>query len=60
MLCGFFLEEPDDADCKVGEYGDQDEPEKVIGQHGQTDCQQDKGQKDSDDSETVEEFDDAF
>ena len=60
LLCGFFLEDFDDADDKVGEYGNQDEPEQVIGQHGQTDCQQDKGQKDCDDSETVEESDDAF
>ena len=44
----------------MGEQGDQQEPEQVIGQHGQTDRQQDKGQKDRDDSESVEEFDDSF
>jgi hypothetical protein len=44
----------------VGEYGDQDDPEQVIGQHGQTDCQKDKGQKDGNDSKTVEESDDPF
>ena len=60
MLCGFFLEEPDDADNEVGEYGNQDEPEQVIGQHGQTDGQKDKGQKDGDDSETVESFNNSF
>ena len=60
LLCGFFLEESDDAEGKVGEYGDQDEPEQVIGQYCQTDCQKDKGQKDGDDPETVEEFDDSF
>ena len=60
LLCGFFLEEPDDADGKMGEYGNQQEPEQVIGQHDQTDCQQDKGQKDRDDSETVESLNDSF
>ena len=35
-------------------------PEQVIGQHGQTDCQKDKGQKDGNDSEPVEEFYDSF
>jgi hypothetical protein len=30
FLCGFFLEDFDDADGKVGEYGDQDDPEQVI------------------------------
>jgi len=44
----------------VGEYGNQQEPEQVIRQHGQTDCQQDKGQKDCDDPEPVEGFDDSF
>ena len=44
----------------MGEYGDQDDPEQVIGQHGETDCQQDKGQKDRDDPKPVEVSDDAF
>ena len=44
----------------MGENGNQDEPEQVIWQHGQTDCQQDKGQKDRDDSKPVEESYEAF
>jgi hypothetical protein len=44
----------------MGEYGDQDDPEQVIGQHGQTDCQKDKGQKDGDDPEPVKGLDYSF
>jgi hypothetical protein len=60
FLCGFFLEDFDDADGKVGEYGDQDDPEQLIRYHGQTDCQQDKGQKDGDDTKSIEEFYDTL
>ncbi len=38
----------------------QDDPEQVIGQHGQTDCQKDKWQKDCDDPEPVKEFNESF
>ena len=44
----------------MGENGDQQEPEQVIGQHGQTDCQKDKRQKDCNDPKPVEVSDDAF
>ena len=43
----------------MGEYGNQQEPEQVIGQHGQTDCHENDRQDECDKTVSIEVFDNA-
>jgi hypothetical protein len=46
FLCGFFLEDFDDADDDICRYPDDQYPEKVIGQHGHDDGKENDRQED--------------